>query len=71
MVSRFVVVPGTPIETGSARNGTRYYSSMAPGGFDIYDNQEKYRLRLSYSTHAQAEAECEKKNVEQLFSSIG
>lgn len=70
MVSRFVVVPAIPAETGSVRNGARFYSSMAPCGFSIYDNKEKCRLHLSFSTRAGAEAECEVKNSEQLFGSI-
>ena len=70
MVSRFVVVPGIPKETGSVRCGARFYaSSMAPCGYDIYDNKEKCRLAVSFPTRMEAEAECEAKNSEQLFSS--
>ena len=61
MVSRFVVVPAIPTETGSVRIGGRYYSSMAPCGFDIFDDKEKCRLGLSFPTRAEAEAECGKK----------
>lgn len=70
MVSRFVVVPAIPTETGSVRQGARFYSSMASSGFSIYDNKEKCRLRLSFPTRAEAEAVCEVKNSEQLFSSM-
>lgn len=70
MGSRFVVVPAIPTETGSVRNGTRFYSSMAPCGFNLYDNKEKCRLPLSFPTRAEAEAACEGKNSEQLFSSV-
>ncbi|CAI8817307.1 hypothetical protein EMIT0P218_10845 [Pseudomonas sp. IT-P218] len=68
MVSRFVVVPGIPKETGSVRNGSRYYSTMAPSGYNIYDNKEKTRLPESFPTRMEAEAECEAKNSEQLFT---
>jgi hypothetical protein len=61
MASRFVVVPAIPTETGSVRIGGRYYSSMAPCGFDIFDYKEKCRLGLSFPTRA--EAECSEKNA--------
>jgi len=70
MVPRFVVVPAIPTETGSVRNGARFYSSMAPCGFSIYDNKEKCRLHLPFSTRVEAEAVCEVKNSKQLFSSM-
>ncbi|PTT96070.1 hypothetical protein DBR45_45750 [Pseudomonas sp. HMWF031] len=70
MTSRFVVVPGIPKETGSVRNGARFYSSMAPCGFSIYDNKERCRLPESFPTRMEAEAECEAKNSEQLFRSM-
>ena len=73
MISRFVVVPAVPTETGSVRSvrdGGRFYSSMASNGFDIYDNKKKCRLRLALPTRADAEAECEAKNSTQLFSSM-
>lgn len=70
MVSRFVVVPAIPNETGSVRQGARFYSSMAPNGFSIYDNKEKCRLPLSFPTRTEAEAVCAVKNSEQLFSSM-
>lgn len=63
MVSRFVVVPAIPTEAGSVRIGGRYYSSMAPCGFDIFDYKEKCRLGLSFPTRAEAEAECREKNA--------
>jgi hypothetical protein len=67
MTSRFIVVPGIPKETGSVRNGSRFYSSMAPCGYNIYDNKEKCRLPAPFPTRMEAEAECEAKNSEQLF----
>ena len=68
MVPRYVVVPAIPTETGSVRIGARFYSSMAPSRFSIFDNKEKRRLPRSFPTRAGAEAECEAKNSEQLFS---
>nr|WP_081502800.1 hypothetical protein [Pseudomonas sp. GM21] len=70
MVLRFVVVPATPKETESARCGVRFYSRTESSGFDIYDNKEKSRLPLHFPTRAGAEAACELKNSEQLFSSM-
>ncbi|NWL19932.1 hypothetical protein DM828_11420 [Pseudomonas umsongensis] len=70
MVSRFVVVPGIPKESGSVRNGSRFYSTMAPCGYGIYDNKEKCRLPVSFPTRIEAETECEARNSEQLFSSM-
>jgi hypothetical protein len=52
------------------RNGARFYSSMAPCGYSIYDNKEKCRLPASFPTRTEAEADCEEKNSEQLFSSM-
>lgn len=69
MALRFVVVPATPKETGSARSGARFYSRTEPSGFDIYDNKEKCRLPLNFPTRADAETACEMKNSDQLFSS--
>jgi len=63
MASRFVVVPAIPTETGSVRIGGRYYSSMAPCGFDIFDDKEKCRLSLSLPTRVEAEAECSERNA--------
>jgi len=70
MVPRFVVVPAIPTETGSLRNGARFYSSTVPSGFNIYDNKEKCRLPLSFPTRQEAETACEVKNSEQLFTSM-
>jgi hypothetical protein len=41
MISRFVVVPAIPTETGTMCNGVRFYCKTAPIGFNIYDNEEK------------------------------
>ncbi|MFJ4065935.1 hypothetical protein ACIPW4_11610 [Pseudomonas sp. NPDC089996] len=56
MQSRFVIVPAVPIEKQSFQSGSRFYAATVPGGFDIYDNQEKLRLKPSYPTRSLAEA---------------
>jgi len=66
MISRFVVVPAIPTETGSMCNGARFYCKTAPIGFNIYDNQEKLRLKTTYQTREEAEAECQRLNLERL-----
>ncbi|MCX2901101.1 hypothetical protein [Pseudomonas mandelii] len=66
MISRFVVVPAVPTETGSMRNGSRFYCQTAPLGFNLYDNQEKLRLKAVYPTRAEAEGDCQKLNQERL-----
>lgn len=66
MISRFVVVPAVPTETGSMRNGSRFYCQTAPLGFNLYDNQEKLRLKAVYPTRAEAERACEELNQETL-----
>lgn len=66
MISRFVVVPAIPVETGSMRNGSRFYCKTAPIGFIIYDNQEKLRLKTAYQAREEAEDECQRLNQERL-----
>ena len=66
MISRFVVVPAIPTETGSMRNGTRFYCETAPIGFNIYDNEEKLRLKTTYQARDEAEVECQRLNQERL-----
>lgn len=66
MTSRFVVVPAIPTETGSMRNGTRFYCKTAPIGFNIYDNEEKLRLKTPYQTRLEAEGECQRLNLKRL-----
>ena len=56
--ARFVVIPAIPIETGSARNGTRFYCETAPVGFNICDNDEKSRSKAAYQTRSEADGEC-------------
>ncbi|WP_082432341.1 hypothetical protein [Pseudomonas sp. NBRC 111124] len=64
MQSRFVIVPAVPIEKESFQSGSRFYSATVSGGFDIYDNQEKLRLKPSYPTKSLAEAARLKLNSE-------
>lgn len=66
MISRFVVVPAVPTETGSMRNGSRFYCKTAPIGFNLYDNEEKFRLKTTYQTREEAESECQRLNLERL-----
>jgi len=62
MGARFVVVHAIPTETGSARDGARFYAVQS--GFDVYDNQDKRRLNPTYPTRTEAEDECERRNAE-------
>ncbi|MDF9893449.1 UNVERIFIED_ORG: hypothetical protein OKW25_002596 [Pseudomonas vranovensis] len=64
MQPRFVIVPAVPIATESFHSGGRYYATTLSGGFDIYDNQEKMRLKLSYASKGLAGAACAKMNLE-------
>lgn len=64
MQTRFVIVPAVPIEKEAFQSGARFYAATASGGFDIYDNQEKLRLKPSYATKALAEAARAKLNSE-------
>jgi hypothetical protein len=66
MISRFVVVPAIPTETGSTRNGSRFYCQTAPIGFNVYDNEEKLRLKTTYQTRVEGEIECQRLNEEWL-----
>jgi hypothetical protein len=66
MILRFVVVPAIPTETGSTRSGARFYCETAPIGFNIYDNEEKLRLKSVYQTRAEAESACVELNQVRL-----
>jgi hypothetical protein len=68
MTPRFVVVPAIPTETGSKRNGMRFYCETEPIGFNIYDNEEKLRLKATYQTRVEAEGDCQRLNLERLQS---
>ncbi|RCL27554.1 hypothetical protein C6A77_08960 [Pseudomonas sp. AFG_SD02_1510_Pfu_092] len=62
MQPRFVIVPAVPIEKESFRVGSRYYAATVGGGFDIYDNQAKERLKPSYPSRTDAQLCCEQMN---------
>ncbi|BBU45251.1 hypothetical protein PPTS312_31660 [Pseudomonas putida] len=42
--------------------GSRYYAATVCGGFDIYDNQVKERLKPSYPSRTDAQVQCEQMN---------
>lgn len=72
MQPRFVIVPAVPIENESFQIGSRFYANTISGGFDIYDNQEKIRLKRGLANRSLAVAECEKmitdsRNPAELF----
>ncbi|HEN8714057.1 TPA: hypothetical protein U8203_004570 [Pseudomonas putida] len=72
MQPRFVVVPAVPIEGESFQIGNRFYAFTTSGGFDIYDNQEKERLKFGFTNRSEAAATCDKmnadsRNPEELF----
>lgn len=48
------------------RNGTRFYFETAPIGFNIYDNEEKLRLKTTYQARDEAEVECQRLNQERI-----
>lgn len=50
------------------RNGSRFYCQTAPIGFNLYDNEEKLRLKTTYQTREEAEGECQQLNLERLQS---
>ncbi|WP_060494914.1 hypothetical protein [Pseudomonas sp. GTC 16482] len=64
MQQRFVIVPAVPIEGESFQIGNRFYAATTSGGFDIYDNQDKERLKRGFINRSEAAAECEKMNAE-------
>lgn len=70
MILRFVVVPAIPTETGSMRSGARFYCQTVPIGFNIYDNEEKLRLKTVYQSRAEAESACVELNQELLQSML-
>ena len=63
MQPRFVIVPAVPIEKESFRLGGRYCPATECGGFDIYDNQAKERLKPSYPSRVDAEVQCRQMNL--------
>ncbi|AVD82683.1 hypothetical protein C4Q28_11230 [Pseudomonas sp. SWI6] len=64
MQPRFVIVPAVPIEGESFQIGNRFYSATTSGGFDIYDNQEKARLKFGFTNRSDAAAACDKMNAD-------
>ena len=42
--------------------GSRYYAATVCGGFDIYDNHAKERLKPSYRSRTDAQVQCEELN---------
>lgn len=70
MSSRFVVVPATPKETASTRSGSRFYCRTSAIGFDIYDNEQKLRLKTTYQTRLDAENECVRFNMDRPQSDL-
>ncbi|WP_422420035.1 hypothetical protein [Pseudomonas sp. GZD-222] len=70
MQPRFVIVPAVPIEQESFRTGTRFYATTVSGGFDIYDNQEKIRLKPSYTGKEDAMVHCARMNAEHDASPV-
>jgi hypothetical protein len=64
MQKRFVLVSAIPVERETFRAGARDHAQAEPGGFDIYDNMKKERLKKGYSDRADGEAACIKLNAE-------
>ncbi|MEG0858625.1 MAG: hypothetical protein RSG92_27685 [Pseudomonas sp.] len=64
MQPRFVIVPAVPIEEKSFRSGVRFYATTVSGGFDIYDNVKKLRLKPSFASKAEAEEQCREMTAE-------
>ena len=62
MPPTFVIVPAVPIEKESFRIASRYYAATVSGGFDIYDNLAKERLKPSYPSRTDAQMQCERMN---------
>jgi hypothetical protein len=48
------------------RNGARFYCETAPIGLNVYDNEEKLRLKTTYKIQEEAEVECQRLNLERL-----
>ena len=68
MFSRYVVVPATPVETECVLERGRYYSKTVKQGFNLYDNQDKQRLKPVFTTRVEANVECERLNSERLHT---
>jgi len=64
MQPRFVIVPGVPVEGAAFQVGNRFFSQTTSGGFDVYDNQEKARLKRGFTSRSEAASACEKMNAD-------
>ncbi|MBF8668336.1 hypothetical protein IR012_00725 [Pseudomonas putida] len=64
MQPRFVLVPAVPVDSDAIRVGVRFYAQTVSEGFDIYDNQEKTRLKQGFPTRSVGDAICDKMNAE-------
>lgn len=62
MLPRFVIVPALPAEKENTNSDIRPYETCISIGFDIYDNQEKKRLKPTFKTKEEAEKACKTKN---------
>lgn len=54
------------MKTGSMRNGARFYFETASIGLNVYDNEEKQRLKNTYQAQEEAEVESQRLNLERL-----
>ncbi|MNF46431.1 hypothetical protein D3C85_682670 [compost metagenome] len=63
MIPRFVVIPAIPTKASSGRASIRLHPGLAPSGFNLYDNQDKQRMKALYGTHLEAHTECERLNT--------
>lgn len=67
MISRFVVVPAIPTETGSTRDGMRFYCETAPSVSTSMTTKKKHRLKTTYQIREEVRDECQRLNHKQLL----
>ena len=48
------------------RNGARFYCETVSIGMNVYDNEEKLRLKNTYQAQEEAEVESQRLNLERL-----
>lgn len=48
------------------RNGARFYCETPSIGMNVYDNEEKLRLKNTYQAQEEAEVESQRLNLERL-----
>lgn len=70
MLLRYVIVPALPDTPNALHRNERLCSDAIQNAYDIYDNQEKQRLKPSYPTQKEAAAECEKMNQGVIFDPL-